>query len=136
MAPFVTAATKSPVVLGVIVPLAVRSLRTNQLPGGSTLRMPGDLPSEMSGPLGLTPAGPEEPEAFLVGESLPLPAPDADDAAPDVVLVLVHGHCAACWGAMQLVTAIAAITIMASLFIVWLPRLVPFARTSFGVTRL
>jgi hypothetical protein len=78
------------VLAGVITPLAVRSLKTNQLPGGSTLWILSDAPSERSSPLGLTAFGALE-EDLAAGVSV---VPD-DDVVLDAVLpVEPAGHCA------------------------------------------
>src|SRR5579859_975332 len=59
----IAVAPNSGVVAGVITPLAVRSLNTNQLPGGSTPWILSEAPSESSRPVGLTAAGVFEPLA-------------------------------------------------------------------------
>src|SRR5437588_241886 len=106
MAPAVVSAfAKSPVLSGTIVPLAVRSFKTNQLPGGSTFNTLFDLPSEISGPVGFTAGGPLlllPSDALAVGASLEL----GDELV--VLVVPVHGPCAACCGAMQFSMAAAA----------------------------
>ncbi len=85
----------SPVLAGVITPLEVRSLKTNQLPGGSMLWILSDAPSERRTPFALTAGGASD--TFDAVESR---------AFPDVVLAAVvvppEGHCA--WGAMQFTT--------------------------------
>jgi hypothetical protein len=88
------------VLAGVITPFAERSLKTNQLPGGSMLWILSDAPSESKRPVGLIAGGALEPLA-------------ADDSVvlAEVVLAVAlavedppDGHCA-CGGAMQLAAA-------------------------------
>jgi hypothetical protein len=76
----------------------------NQLPGGFTLRMLGDVPSESWGAVGLTPGG-----AFAAVDSLELELEFDEDAGEDEPFE--QGQLAASGGTMQLDTAIAKKTV-------------------------
>jgi hypothetical protein len=101
------AEAKSPLLAGNIVPFAVRSLITNQLPGGFTLRILGEVPSESWAAVGLTPGG-----AFAAADSPELGLELDEEDEP-----FEHGQLTASGGTMQLDATIAKTTVSPSLAI-------------------